>query len=306
MKKFGRANYAGHCFSLSGDNVSASGPEGSGSDNKNDDADHILLTRLREKYSEEELQEIASGKGLARPVKFPKVRLTGKHHRMLVISDTHIGSSYSPYEWHDLAATVAHEEKCECVLHCGDLTEGMKIKRIGTQMYELSDLGFEAQRDRAIEMMGKYKLPIYAISGNHDGFFKEYAGADIVKAVSDQVRDMVYLGYDAGEIEVDGAVIRLWHGGDGNSYALSYRLQKVIEAMTGGTKPAILLAGHVHKFCYIFERNVHAISCPCMQSQTEWMRGKKLAAHTGFLVLDFDVTQKSICNLSVKLYPFYR
>ena len=105
---------------------------------------------------------------------------------------------------------------------------------------------------------------------------------------------------------MDGAVLRLWHGGDGsNSYALSYRLQKVVESLTGGTKPAILLAGHVHKFCYIFERNVNAISCPCMQSQTPWMRGKKLAAHTGFLILDFDVESGCVCSLSVKLYPFY-
>ena len=90
-----------------------------------------------------------------------------------------------------------------------------------------------------------------------------------------------------------------------NSYALSYRLQKVIESLPGGTKPAILLAGHVHKFCYIFERNIHAISCPAMQAQTAWMRGRKMASHTGFLILDFDVRDGCVCNLSVRLFPFY-
>ena len=203
-------------------------------------------------------------------------------------------------------AEKVRELGCECVLHCGDLTEGMRIRRVGTQMYELSDLGFEAQRDRAVELLSKYGgLPIYIISGNHDAFFKEYAGADIVRAVAERVEGVTYLGYDTADIQVEGITIRLWHGGDGNSYALSYRLQKVIESMSGGTKPGILLAGHVHKFCYIFERNVHAISCPCRQMQTDWMRGKKLAAHTGFLVLDFEVHEGCISNLTVRLFPFY-
>ena len=35
------------------------------------------------------------------------------------------------------------------------------------------------------------------------------------------------------------------------------------------------------------------------------MRGKKLAAHTGFLELEFDVNDKNICNLGVKFFPFY-
>lgn len=268
-------------------------------------SDISLLRRMKERYEPDELERIASGEGLARPIEYPKIVLTGKHHRMMVISDTHIGSKYSPYVWHELAARTAREERCECVLHCGDLTEGVKTGRVGSQMYELTDLGFEAQRDRAIELMSEYKIPIYIISGNHDAFFQENTGADIVQAVADKVPGMVYLGYGTADIEVDGANLCLWHGGDGNSYALSYRLQKIVETFTGGTKPAILLAGHVHKFCYFFDRNVHAVSVPTMQMQTKWMRDKRLAAHTGFLILDFDVEDGCVCNLSVRLFPFY-
>jgi len=65
------------------------------------------------------------------------------------------------------------------------------------------------------------------------------------------------------------------------------------------------LAGHTHKFCYIFQRHIHAIEVPCMQRQTNYMRGKKLAAHTGFLDIQFDVCEQGVCNLSVKLFPFY-
>lgn len=130
-------------------------------------------------------------------------------------------------------------------------------------------------------------------------------GTTVVKAVCDMLPNMTYIGQDSADIDVGGCTIRLFHGGDGNSYALSYRLQKLCEAITGGSKPNILLAGHVHKFCYIFDRNIHAISVPAMQSQTSFMRARKLAAHTGFLILDFDAQEGSICNLSVNYYPFY-
>ena len=265
------------------------------------------MERLRKRYSESEIEAIARGEGIERRViVFPEIRLTGRHHKFIVISDTHIGSVYSPYEWHDVVSDYANKSGAEAVLHCGDLVEGMKIQRIGTQIYELSDIGYEAQKARAMELLSKYKVPMYIISGNHDFYYQEYAGANIIKSLADSLDNLTYIGHDTADIDIDGATVRLFHGGDGsNSYAVSYRLQKLCEAITGGSKPNILIAGHVHKFCYIFERNIHAISAPCMQMQTNFMRGKKLAAHTGFLELEFDVNDHNICNLGIKYFPFY-
>lgn len=267
-----------------------------------------LVTKLRERYSEDELKAIAAGQGIAkRFIPFPEIHLQGAHHRILVISDTHIGSVYSPEEWHGIVSGFANDPAngIECILHCGDLVDGLKIGRAGTQIYELTDIGFEAQRNKAVSLMSMYKLPIYIISGNHDSYFKEFTGVNIVKEVCDRLPNMTYIGQDSADLNVGGCTLRLFHGGDGNSYALSYRLQKLVESITGGKKPNIILAGHVHKFCYIFDRNIHAISVPAMQSQTAFMRARKLAAHTGFLILDFDTKDGNVCNLSVQLYPFY-
>lgn len=266
-----------------------------------------IIERLRKRYSESEIEAIVRGEGIERKrIDFPEIKLRGGRHRFVVISDTHIGSVYSPEEWHDIVSDYVNNNDIEAVLHCGDLVEGMKISRIGTQIYELSDIGYEAQKAKSLQILAKYKTPIYMISGNHDFYYQEYAGANIIKSLSDSLDNLTYIGHDSADINIDGAVIRLFHGGDGsNSYAVSYRLQKLCEAITGGNKPNILLAGHVHKFCYIFERNIHAISVPCMQMQTDFMRGKKLAAHTGFLELEFDVDCGAVCNLGVKYFPFY-
>lgn len=266
-----------------------------------------LMVKLRERYSEEELRAIAAGQGIAkRYIPFPEIHLEGVHHRILVISDTHVGSVFAPEEWHSIVSSYANNPAngIECILHCGDLVDGLKTGR-AIQIYELSEIGYEAQRDKAVSLMSQYKPPIYIISGNHDAYSKESAGANIVRDVCYRVKNMTYIGQDSADIEVGGCTIRLFHGGDGNSYALSYRLQKLVESITGGRKPNILLAGHVHKFCYIFDRNIHAVSVPAMQSQTSFMRARKLAAHTGFLVLDFDAENGNISNLSVKYFPFY-
>ena len=265
-----------------------------------------VFEKLAARYSPKELEQLANGEGIERRrIDYPEIHLHGRHHHFVVISDTHIGSVYSPDEWHDIVADYANENGVEAVLHCGDLTDGVKISRAGTQIYELSEVGFEAQKAKAVELLGKYEVPVYIISGNHDAFYKEYAGANVVASVAQELPNVTHIGDDEADIEIDGVTIRLFHGGDGNSYALSYRLQKLVEAITGGRKPNILLAGHVHKFCYIFERNIHAISVPCLQMQTAFMRGKKLAAHTGFLDLQFDVIDGGVCNLSVTLFHFY-
>lgn len=172
------------------------------------------MERLRQRYSDSEIEAIARGEGIERRViAFPEIHLTGKHHKFIVISDTHIGSVYSPYEWHDIVSDYANESGAEAVLHCGDLVEGMKIQRIGTQIYELSDIGYEAQKSRAMELLSMYDIPIYIISGNHDFYYQEYAGANIIKSLSDSLENVTYIGHDSADIDIDGATIRLFHAG---------------------------------------------------------------------------------------------
>lgn len=273
---------------------------------KHNNKDENVITELKNRYSKDELALLAKGEGMHdKNLDYPQIHLYGKHHKIGVMSDGHLGSKYTPIEWHKAAFDTFKKENCECILHCGDVVEGLTPRRISTQIYELTHIGYKAQRDLAVKVFSENKIPLYAISGNHDGFFKEFAGANIVEDICNQVPNMTYVGDNQADIDIDGITIRLFHGGDGNSYALSYRLQKIIESLTGGKKPNILFAGHVHKYCAIFDRHVHAVSVPTLQMQTPWMAGKKLAAHTGFLIIEFDTFKGSVCNFQVKLFPFY-
>lgn len=265
-----------------------------------------MWEKLQQRYSREELEMLLKGEGLQdKKLRYPKICLHGRHHKIGVIADGHLGSKYSPVEWHLEAFKEFEKEGCECVLHCGDLVEGLTPRRVSTQIYELSHIGYKAQKELALEVFSQCSLPVYAISGNHDAYFNEFAGANIVEDICNEMPNMTYLGADFADINIDGAVIRLGHGNDGSSYAYSYKLQKVVEALTAGKKPNIYLQGHYHKFNYCYVRGVHAVSCPSLQMQTPFMAGRKLEAHTGFLVIEFDVMDSSVKNFQLRLYPYY-
>ena len=257
-------------------------------------------------YSEDELSAIAKG-GRIMPgyAKVPLISFDGKHIRVGHISDTHIGSLYFDDARLFQAFEEFRKEKVDFVTHSGDVSEGMS-HRPG-HIYELSQLGFEKQKDKCVDLFSQWTdTDIYAISGNHDQWFIKSNGANIVKDIDTSLDNFHFLGHDEGDISLGGkSVLKLWHGGDGNSYALSYRLQKILESLSGGEKPNVLIAGHVHKYVSIFERNVYAIGIGTLQRQTQFMRGKRIAAHVGFVISDYWVNDKGVSKMSHCWYPFY-
>lgn len=177
-----------------------------------------ILQAIAERYTEEELKLLSKGRGLQdRNLTYPQIHLEGKHHKMGVMSDGHLGSKYSPIEFHEVAFETFEKEGCDCILHCGDLVEGLCPRRSDTQIYELSHIGYKQQKELAIEVFSKCKLPVYAISGNHDAWYSSM-GANIVEDICEELPNMHYLGFNQADIDIDGATLRLFHGGDGNCF----------------------------------------------------------------------------------------
>lgn len=265
------------------------------------------LEEIAERFNDEELKAIAKGGRIVPGMeKVPVVSFSGKRIRFGTITDTHIGHKRSPVSRLEQAFDVFHQERVDFITHSGDITEGMS-HRPG-HIYELDHLGYDAQKDEAVRVFGQWSdTEIYAIDGNHDRWFIKSNGAIIAKDIAAALTNFKFLGHDEGDISLDGkATIKLWHGEDASSYALSYRLQKILESLTGGEKPNIMIAGHTHKYANIFERNVWCVSTGSVQSQTSWMRGKRIAAHVGFCVCDAWVAPEGgVSKFSLTWYPFY-
>ncbi len=90
-----------------------------------------------------------------------------------------------------------------------------------------------------------------------------------------------------------------------NSYAISYRIQKLIESITGGDKPNVLLMGHAHKQGYFFDRHIHAVSGGAMCTQSKWMRSKRMANHAGYHFITIRVDDNGVAEFTLMFRPFY-
>jgi predicted phosphodiesterase len=267
-------------------------------------SDSVLYKKLCERFSPAELSAIANGKalnphGFARPV----IDFDGDDVCIGFVTDTHIGGKeFGDSLWMSFLKEC-EREGVEMILHAGDVHEGMSNRP--EQVYNLNDIGVSAQMEHARELFSATKIPIKVIDGNHDRWGIKSNGLFMVRDLCERVPNAEFIGCDIGEVVINGSRWMLWHGEDGSSYATSYRVQKLIESFTGGSKPHVLLCGHTHKQGYFFERNVHAVSGGALSYQSDWMRSTRKACHTGFHIISARIKDGQIVRFSPTFYPFY-
>jgi len=266
-----------------------------------------LLMKLKQRFTEEELNAIAKG-SLVIPDSKDKQHITfdGDVITFGIMSDNHCGSIFSKDEYVLMAINEMKKENCSFMVHAGDCVEGM-MNRPGA-VYELSRIGYKSQRDGAVEIFKEWDKPLYMVGGNHNGSFdtKFGIGMDITEDICSRLPSAIYLGSLEGNFNINGADVKVFHGNDGSSYALSYREQKILEMMSPSELPAMLITGHTHKSMYFKYRGTHIICGGTLQSQTPFMRGKKLPAHVGWWIVSMCVQDGKIVWVQPRWYDLER
>lgn len=230
-----------------------------------------------------------------------------KYIRFGLVGDSHINNMFTQItHLHTLYKTFAGEG-IKTVYHTGDIDDGEHM-RTG-QEYEIYEHGAD---NHVAEITRVYPyiegITTEFITGNHDHSYIKNCGRDIGTGIAEKRKDMVYLGQASAVIQLtDNCTLELRHPLDGTTYALSYKTQKMIEAMSGGEKPNILAVGHYHKAEYLFYRNVHTIQTGTTCGQTPWMKGKQIAAHMGGWIVEIKVRDDgAIERIKQEFIPFYR
>ena len=228
--------------------------------------------------------------------------------RFGLISDTHINCKWTQLSFlHELCARFAREG-IPIVYHAGDLDDGEKMHP--GHEYEIYSHGADAHIAEIIRVDPRHDgLITNFITGNHDSSYIKQIGMNIGIPIAAARPDMIYLGIDSALVQLTArCTLELSHPGDGSAYAISYKTQKRIDAMSGGEKPNLLAVGHYHKSEILpMYRNVHAIQAGTVCAQTPWMRGKGLAAHVGGWIIEIHVQDDgSIKELVPRFFPCYK
>lgn len=226
--------------------------------------------------------------------------------RFGLIGDTQFGSKYTQithlHKFYDICENLGITD----IYHTGDITDGIKMRQ--GHEYELYAISADEQREDVVKNYPKRDgITTHFITGNHDASLYKHVGYDIGAAIAKDRQDMDYLGRDCAIVNLTpNCTLELRHPWDGTAYAISYKVQKMIEAMEADSKPNILAVGHYHKQEYIFYRNIHALQTGCFQSQTPFTRGKGISVVMGGYIVTARVDKNGyIQAFDPAFIPFY-
>lgn len=213
----------------------------------------------------------------------------GKTVRFGVVSDTQLGSRKQQLTFLRQVYQRFEDKGIDTVLHAGDLCDGDGRVYPG-QQFDLFVHGYGRQLDYIVENYPRRSgIKTHVIGGNHDWSFWQHGGADILAAMAAERDDIVYEGYAGAPVDMDGIKIYLIHLSRGQTYARSYRLQKVIEQFAPQQKPDILFAGDKHSWAHLpMYRNVYGWQVGCFQAQTDHERRMGLYPEIGALIVEVD------------------
>lgn len=229
-----------------------------------------------------------------------------KKIKLGLVSDLHIGHKMFDYKAFDKSVKVFNREKVDLIISPGEIIEGMSGR--DGHIYELKHVGYTAQMNEAVKLLKRYKAPFHFITGNHDAWGKNKgnAGYEVGPELERRLPNSKFLGEMQARVDLGNhTYLDLTHRGN-TAYALSYPLQKLINALEGGSKPDILCNGHLHKSLYLFYRNIHALESGTLERQTEFMKMKGSPAMVGFWILDISLRDKGgVERFKPTWYPQY-
>jgi len=273
-----------------------------------------LLKELRKrKLSSKEIGFVLKGLVGVNSKKYTpqKIDFPDRHIRFGAFSDCHLGHScYRP----DVLRKMIKDGKRQGIefwFNSGGTVEGMSGR--DGHIYELDYLGASAQLGFFTSEFKRFRKTVYSIEAqnSHGGWFKSKGnmGLNIGEELEKRSRHYKFIGYDEQDIILDnGLKVRLRHPGGGTAYALSYKIQKYVEAISGGQKPHMLLQGHFHKSIYLFYRNIHCFDAGCLCDQTPFMKKLGTPAHVGYWIIDVNMYRqksKGVERVSSQFVPFY-
>lgn len=190
--------------------------------------------------------------------------------KFLALSDTRIGSFYQQMTILNEIYLNAYKEGALFALHLGDITEGVHSNNYLKDTIFAHDAN--SQKEYVVEnypFIEDFKT--FFITGEHDETHMKAENANIGKLISNERKDLIYLGQRRAIIKAGKTNILMRHPKGKVAYTMSYKSQRHINAMRSEDKVNIVLNGH---WCYMDEyvlRKINQFSIPSVVANTPEM-----------------------------------
>jgi hypothetical protein len=232
------------------------------------------------------------------------------------LGDCHLGSKYERLDVLESLYDAYEAEGITTVFNTGNWIDG----EFRFNVHDIHQHGMDAQVRYLAKMYpARPGMTTYAVTGDdHEGWYAQRTGVNIGSYAEEAFRkagrtDWVDLGYMDAPVRLQdpntgkGSIISVVHPGGGSSYALSYAIQKIIEALEGGEKPAIGLYGHYHKLMSANIRNVFCVQTGAQKDVDTFARKMKLDIHVGGTIVraTMDPRTGAIVRCRVELLRYF-
>ena len=206
------------------------------------------------------------------------------------VSDIHYGSVF---DRPDLIRKIY--KICECfgidtIFCCGDLTDGYYPRRSSYGKYQKVSRARDVIEYVVNEHPYSRNITFYTIAGNHDRTFIDSDDVEIIKLISNQRRDIVYLGQDNADVDFAGVKIHLYHGYGKAKKNIGARVQKYYDLFDEESKPNIIQLGHIHHSYYKKINQTYIIQNAALIDQIPLLdeRGYSCEKSCWFATLEYD------------------
>lgn len=201
--------------------------------------------------------------------------------KFVAISDTRLGSKSQQLSILNDIYTKAYELGFHNVILCGNISEGLyPLNNVYSEENFLDDT---LQQVDYITQYYPYieGITTYFITGTKDEKHLRNNKINLGKRISDIRPDMVYIGHNRCNVEIDKVRMLVFNSKLEKTYTVSYRPQQQVDSFRSEDKPDILLYGgllQMEKFTY---RSVKCLSVPSVCATTREMNDKRYSNAIG-------------------------
>lgn len=216
------------------------------------------------------------------------------------VSDTHIGHNSELMEITHEAYDFFAKLGLKIVNHVGDITNGSP-KHDEHKKGEVREWRATPLTNDVIKLYPRRRgIETHMVSGDHDRWFLDANGYDILDPITKVRQDIKYMGIQQGESSDGRFLTWLKHFNWGTGYAKSYKPQQVAEGLLKEIKKEIsrdkkkaarykgkifsVLSGGGHVYCAMLYKGIVFILMPCLQGKTGFITGLGKLSDVGFIV----------------------